>query len=344
MKLLVFFLISQAGIHHVHLSPIVYGDAVKSSDEVPWHAVLTLEDRKPFCGGVLVSRRHVLTAGHCVHDNNNKKERCPDDNWCFTYKDCRRHPEFCPEKDGCLRRDPSKIHVFLGSHRRPNKDSEYFGVDNIQIPTEWITTNDKYEGFDIAMLTPSQSPVPSKQIKFINIADPDPGNQSPLIGKKYSVAGFGKTHNTKKKTSILQKGKIEVKPCNPQKIKGGQICGIGANEYGLGVDTCQGDSGGGLYDEIDEDFELVGIVSFGVDDCNTKIKIGQSPEPGVYTNLLSGNIQSWMQEYFPEIFPDTALRSRRNLQEESPETEKERVQCQDAGKGNCQCLAKKPRS
>ena len=45
-----------------------------------------------------------------------------------------------------------------------------------------------------------------------------------------------------------------------------------------GEDSCHGDSGGGLFSEVDGKWEVVGIVSFGAHKCG-------DGTPGVYTRV-----------------------------------------------------------
>ena len=70
------------------------------------------------------------------------------------------------------------------------------------------------------------------------------------------------------------------------KFVGDQLCAKGAvvdSRSGRVPDTCSGDSGGGLVAQrFDDNFVLLGIVSFGEGECGAR-----DGRPGVYTNLLS---------------------------------------------------------
>ena len=70
------------------------------------------------------------------------------------------------------------------------------------------------------------------------------------------------------------------------KFEGDQICAKGSVvnlPTGRVPDTCSGDSGGGLVAQrFDDNFVLLGVVSFGESECGAR-----DGRPGVYTNLLS---------------------------------------------------------
>lgn len=70
------------------------------------------------------------------------------------------------------------------------------------------------------------------------------------------------------------------------KFDGDQLCAKGSvvdPRTGRVPDTCSGDSGGGLVAQrFDDNFVLLGIVSFGESECGAR-----DGRPGVYTNLLS---------------------------------------------------------
>ena len=53
-----------------HLTAFVFGGTAAKEGQFPWMALLKLSGPdtsiQPICGGVLISRRSVATAGHCV--------------------------------------------------------------------------------------------------------------------------------------------------------------------------------------------------------------------------------------------------------------------------------------
>ena len=77
------------------------------------------------------------------------------------------------------------------------------------------------------------------------------------------------------------------------KLAGDQLCAKGSvvdSRTGRVPDTCSGDSGGGLVAQrFDDNFVLLGVVSFGESECGAR-----DGRPGVYTNLLSH--LGWLRE------------------------------------------------
>ena len=54
-------------MHHKNLEDLrIVGGGLAGVDEWPWMAALLREGKEQFCGGVLVTDEHVLTAAHCV--------------------------------------------------------------------------------------------------------------------------------------------------------------------------------------------------------------------------------------------------------------------------------------
>ena len=56
--------------YYSDLIPFVFGGTDAEEGTVPWIALVTLKGKgtstQPICGGVLISRRCVATAAHCV--------------------------------------------------------------------------------------------------------------------------------------------------------------------------------------------------------------------------------------------------------------------------------------
>ena len=49
----------------------IVGGTRAQPNQFPWQALITLRDSKAFCGGSVISTKHVLTAAHC----NEKRQK-----------------------------------------------------------------------------------------------------------------------------------------------------------------------------------------------------------------------------------------------------------------------------
>lgn len=113
------------------------GGTVTERGQWPFLVALTLNSTGQFfCGGNLISSRHVLTAAHCLHDKNQIKQL-----------------------------EPTDLALLVGSHdlRSSERGSEKLAVKQIFMHHEWSNQTDKYEG-DIAILVLDQ---PVKFSEFV---------------------------------------------------------------------------------------------------------------------------------------------------------------------------------
>ena len=102
---------------------------------------------------------------------------------------------------------------------------------------------------------------------------------------------------TEFEAATLQKAELSVTECGNLKalISANQICAIGETNSGFSVDSCIGDSGGGLFSKGDfKRSVLVGVVSFGYSNCHVNRNFAETGFPGVYTNILEPDINNWI--------------------------------------------------
>ena len=61
----------ECGLQPVLPSTLIFGGEEALEGQFPWLALLVLRHKTTsatnYCGGVLISIRHIITAGHCVY-------------------------------------------------------------------------------------------------------------------------------------------------------------------------------------------------------------------------------------------------------------------------------------
>lgn len=226
-------------------------------DEFPWIAQLVYDEEKTVKAvGSLINRRYVLTAAHCIKSQFVVITGVRFGDYdVITDKDCTNHTRFGEE---CS--DPV----------------EEFGIEEL-IPHPQY--NVRTSANDIGLIRLSRNVEYSEYIRAIclpatNTFDLEDGANLAVSG--WGVTSFGgENSRIKKKVSAKV---IPIEQClrlynNSRKIVSlDHFCVVEA------IPVCQGDSGGPLMLSVKNQWEQVGIVSFGK---------GCGDYPGVYIKVAS---------------------------------------------------------
>ncbi|EDW59890.1 uncharacterized protein [Drosophila virilis] len=215
----------------------------------PWQAYIRIGSSR--CGGSLISRRHVVTAGHCV-----------------------------------ARATPRQVHVTLGDYVINSAveplPAYTFGVRRIDVHPYFKFTP-QADRFDVSVLTLERTVHFMPHIAPICL----PEKNEDFLGKFGWAAGWGALNpGSRLRPKTLQAVDVPVienRICERWHRQNGinvviyqeMLC---AGYRNGGKDSCQGDSGGPLMHEKNGRWYLIGVVSAGYS-CASR---GQ---PGIYHRL-----------------------------------------------------------
>ena len=251
------------------LTQRIFGGEKTDLDEFPWMTLL--EYAKPngkttACGGVLISRRYVVTAAHCIKGAELPKTWRLESVRLGEYN-LATNPDCIPDGENgqVCADDPISV-----------------GIDE-QIAHESYRPSARDHKYDVALLRLSRDVPFTNYIKAICL----PSHAD--FAQSLYVAGWGRTEN---RSSSDVKLKLSLSIADKEQCRTtyrtagvslgyGQICAGGET----GKDSCRGDSGGPLMsrERIRDGtgrWSVVGVVSFGPSPC------GMPGWPGVYTRII----------------------------------------------------------
>lgn len=238
----------------------VVGGYQTSIDDWPWQVMLTLTTPTrtiPWCGGSIISPRWILTAAHCLVDDQGEK---------YTEQGI-------------------KVSVVHGTDR-PQRQTG--------IPADRIIPHERYDpdssANDIALIRLTRN-IPNYQ--RVQLSSEKLDTVFARAGVCATVTGWGHTTQGGTPSEALRKADVPIlttRACAdayPRESTANTIC-AGYEEGG--VDSCQGDSGGPLVvrQGTSSRYVQVGVVSWGYGCAQARL-------PGVYTRV--SKFIDWIQSH-----------------------------------------------
>jgi hypothetical protein len=255
----------------------VIGGKLAALEERPYQVALVLRGQSAvtgqFCGGSIRDETHVVTAAHCVFDNQFTQPGQPI--------------------------APATIDVLAGTTTLSNEGlGQRVGVARVSLEPRYDPSTFRN---DVAVLTLDSQVVPGPRVQSIERIDDSawPDVQPPTA---LTVSGWGLTEagtyaDTLRVAQVPMLSDDDCRGDYPG-FDGSLMLCAGSATY----DACFGDSGGPLTlpaSATSPTDRLVGVVSFGGARC------ADPDHPGVYTELAAPGIRS----YFDVAQPADAPRS-----------------------------------
>jgi secreted trypsin-like serine protease len=254
------------------VQPRIYGGDDAANGDWPWMTLVSAVDpndssRSQRCGGVLISPYFVITAAHCMYNEN-----------------------FQRSQTVLLNMDD--VDVPFSSLLYTTRAT---GTD-IEVNPDYVTDDDNYE-HDIVLMRVEDPVTVSRYPSLGSLAEISRLNSLSASQRNEIVTalGWGETDNGTL-ANTLQQVTLDYIPrntCNSQwgsqPITGNMICAAETSEpFPSGQDTCRGDSGGPLFTGTTDNPEVIGLTSFGTTTC------GGAIPPAVYTNVAA--YLTWLEQ------------------------------------------------
>ncbi|XP_050087470.1 trypsin-1-like [Anopheles aquasalis] len=225
----------------------IVGGQETQVNQYPWMAMLQYSGTF-YCGGSLISDRHVLTAAHCVHGFN-----------------------------------PKKISAVLMEHDRVSMTESMTRTARVLRVIEHKGYNSNNYNSDIAILRLDTVMTIDDKLRPVCLPTP----KKPFTGYDGIVTGWGATSENGAISTNLQEVTVPIMSNADCRKTGYGASRITDNMMCAGYsegkkDSCQGDSGGPLHimkqDSTENIHQIAGIVSWG-EGC------AKPNYPGVYTRV-----------------------------------------------------------
>ena len=248
------------------LNSRIVGGTIVTPNEFPWQVMLdiTFSNGKGLCGGSIIMRQYVLTAAHCVTNDNGTAILA------------------------------SRIKVYAGAHnRRQLSNPPVQSRTGAQLFVHG-SYNPETEDYDIAVIKLNTPLTINAYVKPIRLAKGSETNLF-LAGNDVTVSGWGTTSYGGSTSNYLRKTTVDIvgrATCNRMSSYGGSITGRMLCAARTNKDSCQGDSGGPLFLRHSGMYKQVGVVSWGVG-C------AESAYPGVYAHV--GVLRNWVGTKVPSL-------------------------------------------
>lgn len=245
--------VCRCGEWNDELESRIVGGVKMNPHRYPWLAVL-LKNRRFHCGGSIINSQYVLTAGHCVFDDDSR--------------------QMLP---------PETFIAVLGVYDRENeKESsrKYHNVDDIKVPA-LFHGDPLHDIHDVALLKLDRKVQYSSAIKPVCLPT---SRTFKYVGKYGIISGWGTLSFKGPLSQYPLEAAVRVisnEKCMPTRIVGSHFAENTKAmfcAYNVNTDACQGDSGGPMIIQDGTKITQIGIISWGIE-CALK------DHPGVYTRL-----------------------------------------------------------
>ncbi|CAL4085529.1 unnamed protein product, partial [Meganyctiphanes norvegica] len=231
---------------------IVGGTEVTPKRKYPWQIGLHQPGYYISCGGTIINDRWILTAAHCVVDQNT----------------CRVKYD-----------SSSPIKVWVGEHNQLEASDDISDTKKYSIKTyvKHPNYNCKTLDYDFALLELAE-PIPFNSI-IRPICLPKDDSKT-YAGQTGTVTGWGSIDNSGTLSKFLREVQVPIL-ANDKCGSWGTIAAMKVCAGGqTGKDSCGGDSGGPMYVFENNKYVQVGVVSYG-----SSSGCASTAYPGVYARV-----------------------------------------------------------